>query len=389
MKKYDFDKIVDRSGTHTVKYDFRKQYFGSEDVIPMWVADMDFETPDFITDAVKKRAEHPIYGYTIRPESFNNALVNWMKDRHQWEIQSEWISFSPGVVPGLVVSILAFTNPGDKIMIQSPVYFPFYSSILGNGRQLVDNPLILNNGKYEIDFEDLESKIDSRTKMFLLCSPHNPVSRVWTKEELIRLGEICSKHNVLIVADEIHHDLVFKHVKHVPLASLSEELAQNTITFVAPSKTFNIAGLGTAAVIIPNKRLLDTYNNILGDFHLFISNVFGTTAFEAAYTFGHDWLDQLMEYMWENYLFVKDFLEKNIPQVKVLEPEGTYLLWLDFRAFNLDNKELKELLINKAKVGFNDGAVFGETGDGFQRMNIACSRKVIEKALQNMKGALA
>lgn len=386
--KYDFDKVVDRTGTHTVKYDFRKQYFGADDVIPMWVADMDIETPDFIVDAIKKRAEHPIYGYTIRPDSYNQALVNWMQTRHQWEIKSEWISHSPGVVPGLVLSLLAFTNPGDKVILQSPVYFPFYHSILGNGRQLVDNPLKLINGKYEIDFDDLEKKIDSRTKMILLCSPHNPVSRVWTKEELLRLGEICLKHDMLIVADEIHHDLVFKHQKHYPIASLSEDLAQNTISFVAPSKTFNLAGLSTAAAIISNKKHLAAYNNILGDYHLFISNVFGTTAFEAAYTKGHDWLDQLMDYIWENYLFVKAYLEKNIPDVGVLEPEGTYLLWLDFRKLGLSNQELKELMIKKAKVGFNDGVVFGETGSGFQRMNIACSRKIIATALENMKKAI-
>lgn len=389
MKKYNFDKITDRSGTNTVKYDLRKQYFGAEDVIPMWVADMDFETPDFIVEAVKKRAQHPIYGYTIRPESFNNAIVNWMRNRHNWNIDSKWISFSPGVVPGLVLSLLAFTNPGDKVILQSPVYFPFYSTILGNGRQLVDNPLKQINGKFEMDFNDLEKKIDSRTKMLFLCSPHNPVSRVWKKEELEKLGEICIKNNILIVADEIHHDLVFKHNKHFSLASLSKEIAELTITFVAPSKTFNIAGLSTAAAIISNEKLRNDYNNILGDYHLYIGNLFGATALEAAYNNGNDWLNQMMEYIWDNYLFVKDFLEKNIPEIKVIEPEGTYLLWLDFRKLNLSNKDLKELLINKAKVGFNDGAVFGETGDGFQRMNIACSRTIIAQAIENMKKAIS
>ena len=387
MSIYNFDEFIDRTGTHTVKYDLRDAVFGNKEVIPMWVADMDFKTPDFIVEAVKKRAEHPIYGYTIRPDSFNESIINWMKKRHNWNIKKDWLTFSPGVVPALVMCVLAFTKPGDKIIIQSPVYFPFFSTIEGNGRQLTDNPLKEKNGKFVMDFEDLKSKIDSRTKMLILCSPHNPVGRVWSKEELQELSNICLENNMLIISDEIHSDLVFSKHKHIPLASISQEIADNTITCMAPSKTFNIAGLNTAEVIISNKNLLNDFNNKMNDYHLFIANIFGTTALEAAYNSGEPWLNEMLEYVWNNYITVNDFIKKNTPKIKVFEPEGTYLLWLDFKAMNLSRQELMHFIIDKAGVGLNSGFTFGVNGEYFLRMNIACPNALVKKSLMHIEKA--
>ncbi len=385
--QYNFDEYIDRSGTNTVKYDLRKARFGREDVIPMWVADMDFKTPDFVAHAVQERAKHEIYGYTIRPKTFYSSIVNWVEKRYDWKIKPSWIQYSPGVVPALAIAVLAFTQPGDKIVVQPPVYYPFFNTIKNNGRQIINNPLKTINGKHRMDFDDLRKKIDSRTKMLFLCSPHNPGGRVWTKSELKELSEIALKHNLLVVADEIHADLVFKPNKHTPLASISNEIAQQCITCIAPSKTFNLAGMSTAAIIIQNKKLYNNFHNMLDNLHLFIGNTFGGVALEAAYKNGEQWLNQLLEYVNGNIDLVMHFFKENLPLIKPMRPEGTYLVWIDFNNTNLDNESLKKVMIEKAKVGMNDGSAFGEGGNGFQRMNVACPRKTVQQALERIEKA--
>ncbi len=386
MKKiYDFDKVVSRLGTDSIKYEFRNQVFKNENVIPMWVADMDFETPDFILDAIKKRCEHSILGYTSRGERFYNSVANWLKKRHNWTVQPQSIAYSPGVVPGLAMAVLAFTQAGDKIIIQTPVYHPFHSTVKDTGRQLVENELIEDNGFYEMNFEKLEAQIDSRTKMLILSNPHNPVGRVWKKDELLRLGEICVKHNVLIVSDDIHSDLVFKPHKYQPIAQLSEAISKQTISFFAPSKTFNLAGLSTSVMIAENPKLLEIYNNTLENLHLYTGNIFGNIALMEAYEKGENWLEQLLAYLQGNIDVTATFLNENLPKIKMLKPEGTYLAWLDFRGYNLPQQELNNLLIHKANVGFNTGEMFGKSGNGFQRINLACSRETVMQVLANLK----
>ena len=359
MKHYNFNEIIAREQTNCVKYDLRKMFFGTEDVLPMWVADMDFRTPDFIIDAIKSRLDHEILGYSIRGEAFNESIAGWMKKRHDWEIQQDWISFSPGVVPALNMLVLAFTKPGDKIIVQPPVYFPFFMAIENNDRQKVENQLKLENGRLCMDFQDLKKKARDAAMIFI-SHPHNPGGSVWTKEELAELAEICLKNNVLMVSDEIHSDLLFEGFKHVPLASLSDEIAMQTITCNAASKTFNLAGLATSYLIIPNKGLLDRYNRILNDeLHINMGNLFGPIALNSAYQHGEGWLGQLLEYV-----------------------------WLDCRELRLTGDELKDFFINAAKVGFNDGRVFGTGGEGFMRMNVACPRPMVKEALGQIKDAV-
>lgn len=386
--KYNFDTIIARENTDCVKYDLRKAFFGNEDVLPLWVADMDFETPDFIREAVIKRAKHPVYGYTFRSDSFSNCVINWMKIRHKWVVKKEWISFSPGVVPALNMAVLAFTNPGDKVIVQPPVYFPFFSAVKNHGRELVYNQLLENKGKYEMDFEGLESQIDDKTKLLLLCHPHNPVGRLWTTNELERLVDICARKNILIVSDEIHSDLMLNGNVHVPLASISEKASEISITCIAPSKTFNLAGLGTSALIISNPEHKKKYEKILEDLHVGMGNLFGIVSTEAAYNNGEEWLKQLLEYLNENYSTLTKFFENRIPQIKVIPAEATYLIWLDCRGLGLKGKELRSFIIEKAGLGFNDGPSFGPGGDGFQRINIALPKSELIKALEKLEKAV-
>ncbi|MCD6090603.1 MAG: PatB family C-S lyase [Bacteroidales bacterium] len=386
--KYNFDQCIDRTNSNAVKYAIRESYFGKKDVIPLWVADMDFATPECIRKAVVERAEHEIYGYSIKPEGYFNAIQNWLKKIHQWEIPKDSIYFSPGVVPGLVFSILALTEPGDKIIVQTPVYFPFFISIEGNNREMLINPLKENDGYYEMDFDDLKAKIDSKTKMILLSSPHNPVGRVWKKEELQELVEICVENNIIIVSDEIHADLVFAPNTHYPLASLSKKAKQQTLTFMAPSKTFNMAGLSTSFVIIENPTFQEKYKALLESYHLANGNLFGNVAAEMAYEKGEEWLEQMLVYTQGNIDFVTAFLKKNIPQIHFLKPEGTYLLWLNFKALNMNDSQLKEFLIHQAGIGLNQGTIFGENGSGYMRMNVACPQSLLEKALIQLKTAV-
>jgi len=388
MKKYNFDEIIPRENTDCVKYDLRRFYFGTDDVIPMWVADMDFRTPDFIFDALKKRFEHEILGYSIRSKNFNRSIAIWMKSRHNWRINPNWVSFSPGVVPALNMLVLAFTQPGDKIIVQPPVYFPFFSAVENNGRTKVENPLQLVNGRLCIDFDDLRKKTKD-ARMIIISHPQNPGGSVWTKEELTQLAEICLEHNILMVSDEIHSDLIFKPHVHIPLASLSEDIAQQTITCNAPSKTFNLAGLATSYLIIPNKTLLDRYNRMLNDeLHLNMGNLPGAIALEAAYEHGAEWLNQLQEYVKDNIQLVEDFCKEHLPMITPVVPESTYMIWLDCRKMGLEGDALKDFFIKQAKVGFNDGRVFGQGGDGFMRMNVACPRSVVLEVLKRIKAAV-
>lgn len=381
----DFNKEINREGTSSVKYDFRGEFFGRADVIPMWVADMDLPVPEAVTEALRNRTSHPVYGYSIIGDSYYEAFINWEHRRHNWKIAKDWVSFSPGIVTALNVIVRSLSEPGDSIIVQPPVYFPFFSAVKENGRRLVYNQLKEEDGYYTIDFEDLEAKLREGAKMLILCNPHNPVGRSWTKEELRTLGELCLEYNTLVVSDEIHCDLVFHPNVHTPLAVVSPELENQTITCLSPSKSFNLAGLFTSQVVIPNDQIRKAFSEEMGKLHLG-PNIFGIVASEAAYSQGGEWLSKLMEYLWENYLFVKGYLEKNFQVVKLSPLESTYLLWLDFRSLSLSDKELKKLMIEKAGIGMNDGPMFGPGGKGFQRMNIACPRSVIERALEGLKG---
>jgi len=382
----DFDKIISRENTNSVKYDLRSLYFGNKEVIPMWVADMDFETPSFIQEAVKKRAQHPIYGYSIKPKSYFDSIINWMEKRHQWKVKREHIAFSPGVVPGLVLALMTFSKPGDKIVVQSPVYFPFFSSVLDNGRQLVVNELLEKDNYYTIDFVDLEKKLkDTKTKVLLISNPHNPVGRVWKQEELEKMVALCLKYEVLLFSDDIHADLIFDGYKHRVAANISPEAKQICISFMAPSKTFNMAGLSTSFVIIQDDNKRKAFENTIEAYHLGLGNLFGTVALEAAYEEGEEWLGELMSYLKKNTELVADFLKKNIPQITFAKPEATYLLWLNCKSLQLNDKDLASFFVNKARLGLNNGSVFGAGGAGYMRMNIACPTSVVRKALMQLQ----
>ena len=384
MTKYNFDIIIDRTKVDSVKYGLRKLLFNNENVIPLWVADMDFATPDFIIEALQQRLNHPVFGYGFRSPDYNKTIVNWLSEQYQWIVRPAEVSFSPGVVPGLMMSVLAFTKPKDKILVQPPVYFPFYETISGNDRELIYNELLETPTGYQIDFEDLEAKFSLGVKMFIMSNPHNPVGRVWRRDELEQIVHLCIKYDILILSDEIHADLTFEPNKHIPIASLSKEAAERTLTFMAASKTFNIAGLSTAFVVVQQKDLLKKYNKQMDAMHLFPGNVMGTVATKAAFDNGNDWRLQMLSYVEGNIDFVHDFLKEHLPEVRFHRPEATYLLWLDFRAFNWTQEKLNDFLINQAGVGLNDGAQFNPGGEGFMRLNVACSRALLEKALNQI-----
>jgi cystathionine beta-lyase len=312
-----------------------------------------------------------------------------MQRRHNWNVQKNWISFSPGVVAGLTLAIETFSNPGDEVVIQPPVYFPFFDCVKGTRRKLVENPLILENGRYTFNFDDLKSKITGNTKLLLLCNPQNPGGMAWTEKELQELSSICLKNNIMVISDEIHSDLVFEGHKHIPFASISEEAAGNSVVFMAPSKTFNVAGLSSSAAIIPNKTNFARYERALGIGHLGMGNIFGTVALEAAYSHGDEWLAQMLDYIWDNYLFLEKFMSEKLPKVKVMKPEATYLIWLDFSEYGMNDSELFKFTINEAKVGLNNGAKFGTGGEGWLRINIGCPRKILEEALQRLEKAFS
>ncbi|MPQ47564.1 putative C-S lyase [Marinifilum sp. N1E240] len=383
--KYNFDEIINRKKTNSVKYDKLKQYFGKDDLLPFWVADTDFKVPTCISDAIVKRANHEIYGYSFRGDDCISSVQSWLKKRHEWNVPLIWISSSPGVVTALSLLLMSLTEKGDKIAVQPPVYHPFFHVVNDTERCLVYNPLIRTKNSYEMDFKNLELLAKNGLKAILLSNPHNPVGRVWNKNELLRLGEIARKYDFLIISDEIHQDLIYSDYKHIPLASLSEDLAQRTITCIAPSKTFNVAGLASSVIIIPNQKLKKQYEKLLSAMHLDSGNLFGHIAMQAGYENGKEWLEQLMDYLESNVNFVKKYLKNNIPEIKLVEPEATYLLWLDCRELEISTEKLNKILIDSAKVALNKGTTFGKEGEGYMRLNIGCPKSVLLEGLSKIK----
>jgi cysteine-S-conjugate beta-lyase len=386
---WNFDDPVKREGTNCIKYDLREEIFGKKDIIPMWVADMDFNTPDFITEALRDQLKHEIFGYSFRPPEYYSSIIGWMKLRHNWSIEKEWITFTPGIVPALNFCTLAFTQPGDSIIVQPPVYFPFFSAVLAHGRTLVYNRLLEDDGRWTMDFDSLTRAIDERTRMIIISNPHNPVGRVWTLEELRELGKICIKNKILILSDEIHCDLVLPGFRHTPFAALSDEISGNTITCIAPSKTFNLAGLSTSNVIISNPSLRKSFNKVVDNLHIGNGNIFGTAASVAAYTSGHKWLDALMDYIDNNVDFVEDYCRKMIPEIIPVKPEATYMIWLDCRKLGMNGKELQNFFVHKAGIGMNEGSTFGPGGEGFMRMNLGTTHQTVKKAMEQIENAVS
>lgn len=388
-RNLDFDKIVDRRNTRCLKYDFAVERHMPADVLPLWVADMDFETSSYIEDALIERAKHAIYGYSDVKTPYFEILKKWMQKHHDWDIQRKWLIKTPGVVFALAMAVKAYTEPGDAVLIQQPVYYPFSEVIKDNGRNVVSNTLYLGeDNRYHIDFEDFEQKIvENQIKLFLLCNPHNPVGRVWTKEELTRLGDICVKHHVTVVSDEIHEDFVFKG-KHQVFANIKKEYEEIAVTCTAPSKTFNIASLMISNILIPNPELKRKFKHQMDAAGISQLNVLGLVACEAAYEHGEEWYQAMKNYVKENIEFVKQYVEKQLPGVNMVEHEGTYLVWLDFRGAGLSVEELDDKIINQAKLWLDSGKIFGSCGEGFQRINVACPRKVLEEAMDRIKNVV-
>ncbi len=386
--KYDFDELTDRRNTQSFKYDNAAAYFGTDKLIPMWVADMDFRTPDFVMEAIRKRAGHEILGYSLRPPSLYRAITGWYRERQGWEISGDWILFTPGIVAALSMAVRAFTGEGDKVIVQPPVYHPFFTVVTDNRRRILYNPLIEEDGSYRMDLEGLRKKLDPSAKLLLLSHPHNPVGRAWTTDELKALAELCLENNITIVSDEIHSDLVFHPHRHVPIYSLGEEIARNTVACVAPSKTFNLAGLSSSVVVIRNDELRSRFNHELSAGHLHMGNIFGSVAMEAAYSQGHQWLDQLMAYLKGNLDLLGEFIDRELPAVRMFPVEATYLAWLDMRDMGMNDRELRQFMIEKARIGCNDGPSFGPGGEGFQRLNFGCPRSVLHRALVQLKEAV-
>lgn len=391
--KYDFDRVIDRTRTNSMKWNkhFLKYRFESEEVLPLWVADMDFQCPQPVIEVLKKRAAEEIYGYSWHKiPAYLNAVTNWMKRRHNWEVNKDWIVFSPGIVPAIYMLIQTFVNIGEKVIIQPPVYDPFFTAIENNGRQVLLNQLLYENKKYSIDFEDFEEKAkDPLTKMFILCSPHNPIGRVWTEKELRRIGDICIDNEILIVSDEIHHDLILSGYKHTLFSTTSKEFEHNTFVCTSPGKTFNIAGLQISNIIISDKRKREAFTNTIMNINgIMIPNVFGIVALITGYDEGEEWLDQVLKYIEANFKFLKEFVSENLPDVDFIDPEGTYLAWLDFSKLGMNDEELREFMLKNAKVALDDGKQFGPGGEGFQRMNIACPRSLLKECMIRIVNAL-
>lgn len=390
--KYDFDNMIDRTQVISIKWSVeqRKQMFGEDDIIPMGIADMDFKVSPAIAKAVKERAAHETYGYAYPSEEYLMSCVNWQKRRNNWDIEPDWIVFTPGVNMALVCAIEMYAAPGDNVIIQSPVYYPYYDYVKRTGRNTVINELVNNNGHYEINFEELEKLArDPRTKVMLLCSPHNPVGRAWTREELERIGRICIDNGVMIAVDEIHSDLVYAPHKHVPFATISEEFADHCIVCTSPSKTFNLAGLLVSDIIIPGKKIREAFKEKMQPYYLWPGN-FGSAAQIAAYNESEDWLEELLIYLRGNAEYIDSFLKERLPEIGYKIPEATYLAWLDFRSLGLGNEELWDLMIHKAKVATDNGPMFGlgSEGYGFQRLNFACSRARLREALERIERAV-
>jgi len=383
-----FNVLHSRKNTRSIKWDMLESVFNHDDVIPMWIADMDFKSPDAINEALIERAKHGIYGYTAIDHDVKQAIMQWLERRHQWKVKEEWLAFSPGVVTSLHVAIQAFTEPQDKLLIQTPVYTPFFNVIEQHERTIMENPLIKENDHYKIDFDDFEEKLKQGVKAFVFCSPHNPVGRVWTKEELEEIGRLCIKYDVLILSDDIHGDLIFPGYKHIPIASISDDIADQTMTFMSPTKTFNIAGLQASYAIINNEERRQAFEDFASKQGFHSLNTMGNIALEAAYKHGDKWLDELMEVLDSHKKYVIDQFNEHIPEITVIDAEGTYLLWIDFSYLGLDDEKLHKFLIEKANVGLNPGIDYGKAGSQFMRMNIACPRETLEKAVQQIIDAI-
>jgi len=381
--KYNFDEVISRENTASIKWDVVTEDNGVK-ALPYWIADLDFKAPIEVIEALKERIEHGIFGYTAYSQTLIPTIKNWISKRYSWNIEDEWISYTPGIVSAILYAIECFTKARDSILVQTPVYPPFLQVPTDNNRKIIENNMILNNGKYEIDFKDFEEKAKN-AKLFLLSNPHNPSGRVFTKEELEKLGNICVKNNVLIIADEIHSDIIYKGYKHTPIASLSEEIKNITIACYSASKTFSLAGLATSIIVIPNKEIRDRFNEYLSVRHISV-NVLGKVALEAAYQYGEDYLSELMNYLESNRDFLIDYMNKYTPKIKPIKAEGTYLIWLDCRELNLNDEELKKFF-KKASVELNSGYTFGDAGKGFMRFNIGCPRETLIKGLERIKNA--
>lgn len=385
MINHDFDERIDRTGTECKKWDTY-----AADVLPLWIADTDFKSPQPIIDAMVKRAQHGIYGYPINDQKFEQSIVNWQKKRFSWDVDPDWVEYTPAVVPAIIYAMRAFTNPGDNVVIQMPAYHPFHEIIPHNGRHILGNELVLQpDGSYAIDFANLEQLLSQkRTTMFLLCSPHNPVGKCFTREELTRMSELCLKHQVMVVSDEIHSDIVYGDNHHIPFGSLSPEAADNCVVCVNPSKTFNIAGVRTGAAIIPNRHKHDRFYAALADNKAYGRTVFGTLPIEVAYNECDYYADQLLAYLEANLNYLKEFVAERIPQIKVSNVQATYLIWLNCRALQMPPKVLQQFFLEQAKVAMNEGSTFGTGGAGFMRMNIACPRSLLTEALERIAAAV-
>ena len=387
-KIYDFDQVIDRKNTNSIKIDSIQDVFGRADLIPLWVADMDFLSPPEITEAMKRRVEHGVFGYVKPDEAYYTSIIKWLKNKHSWSVDKEDISFIPGVVKGIAFAIDEFTKAGDKVIIQPPVYPPFKGTTKGLNRVVINNQLIFENGQYRMDFDNLREIVKLGCKILILCNPHNPAGRVWTKEELSDLAEICFDNEILVISDEIHSDLALPGFKHTPFATVSDKAAQNCITLMAPSKTFNIAGIVSSFAVIENEEIRKRYFNYLNARQLGEGTIFGYIAAQYAYEYGEEWLSQAISYINKNVQFVDSYLKQNIPQIKAVIPEASFLIWLDCRDLDLSQPELESLFIEKAGLALNSGTFFGKEGKGFMRLNVGCPQSTLKKAMDNLKKAV-
>lgn len=387
MSRFDFDEVVDRSDTNSVKWNYSEKYTGRKDLLPLWVADMDFRAPAAVLKAIEDRVAHGVFGYATYPPSYFQAVREWMEKRHRWQVAEEWIVPIPGVVPTIRIALEAYTRPGDKVIIQPPVYHPFRRVIARNGRQVLQNPLRRSAARYEMDFDQLEGIIDEDTRLFLLCSPHNPVGRVWRREELERLIAICEEHRIILLSDEIHSDIVMPGNTHLPVGNLYGGRRNSSVTLTSATKTFNLSGISCASAIVPDPEHRRALKHQLGVESLEIPNVLALVATETAYRSGAAWLDALLSYLQDNYLFATGYLREHAPSLTVFPLEGTYLMWIDFREAGIPDEELKRRLL-EAGVWLDEGPIFGDGGEGFQRVNIACPRSTLEAGLEKICRAI-
>lgn len=388
MKIYDFNAPIDRRGTHCVKFDALKDMYGRDDLLPLWVADMDFATPDFIIDALKRRLDHPVLGYPVQYDGYWQSVVDWIYNHHGWQVQREWMRYIPGIVKGIGMVVNVFTQPGDKIIIQPPVYHPFRLVPEHNGRDIVMNPLRHEGDSYTMDFEQLEQVIDDKCRILILANPHNPIGITWDEATLARLADIAVKHNLIVISDEIHCDMALYGNKHIPFASVSENAARCSITFGAPSKTFNIAGIVSSYAIVPDEALREKFFAWLTANEMDMATIFAMVATEAAFSEGEEWRQQMLSHIESNIDFVDEYLKANIPEVRAIKPQASYLVWLDFSALGLEHEKLIDMLVNDAHLAMNDGAMFGIGGEQHTRLNVGTQRAVLEQAMSQLKEAI-